>query len=72
MTLVTEELNDIDMENFFSDEEEFMPQEEPEKTLAINNEEFDLQNPVFLYRMFYNQLFPWKVYFHWLNYDTGK
>jgi DNA primase small subunit len=20
--------------------------------------------------MFYNQLFPWKTYFHWLNYDT--
>jgi hypothetical protein len=27
---------------------------------------------VFLYRMFYKSLFPWKTYFNWLNYDTSK
>jgi hypothetical protein len=59
------------MDNFFSDEEEFTPQQQvPEQ--AVVSEEFDFQNPVFLYRMFYNKLFPWKVYFHWLNFDTSK
>jgi DNA primase small subunit len=29
-----------------------------------------MENPVFLYRMFYNKFFPFKTYFHWLNYDT--
>ncbi|KAI8335675.1 hypothetical protein EDC96DRAFT_450663 [Choanephora cucurbitarum] len=27
-------------------------------------------NPVFLYRLFYHSLFPYKTYFNWLNYDT--
>lgn len=27
---------------------------------------------VFLYRMFYKSLFPWKTYFNWLSYDTSK
>lgn len=30
------------------------------------------ENPVFLYRMFYNRLFPFKPYFNWLNYGTSR
>lgn len=71
------------MENFFSDDEEFMgngggdvaEDQQPEATpnqALVNPEAFDMENPVFLYRMFYSSLFPWKAYFHWLNYDTSK
>lgn len=78
-----EELKDVEMENFFSDDEEFMGNngsggvaEEVESTpvaqALVNPEAFDMENPVFLYRMFYSSLFPWKAYFHWLNYDSSK
>lgn len=29
-------------------------------------------DPVFLLRLFYQRFFPYKQYFHWLNYGTGK
>lgn len=75
--VVLEELKDVEMENFFSDDEEFMVEEEtqvqePEAAQVMDPEAFDMENPVFLYRMFYKSLFPWKIYYHWLNYDTSK
>ncbi|KAI7890728.1 uncharacterized protein EV154DRAFT_510808 [Mucor mucedo] len=76
-------LEDIDMDTFFSDEEEFAPAPAPpaeDQTMTekfanvkiyngFSEPEYNMDDPVFLYRMFYRSFFPYKTYFHWLNYD---
>ncbi|GAA5812478.1 hypothetical protein MFLAVUS_005934 [Mucor flavus] len=81
-----QELEKMDLVNFFSDEEEFAPEdqhmnEEPAPEDQQMNEDFskvniateesfnDKHNQMRLYRMFYDNFFPYKLYFHWLNYD---
>ncbi|KAL9547343.1 hypothetical protein PS6_007197, partial [Mucor atramentarius] len=74
------ELKDIEMaEDFFTDDEDMGNVDSNMAKVDINNDSAALQrleqehfvnNPVFLYRMFYSRLFPFKTYFHWLNYDT--
>ncbi|KAI9486878.1 MAG: DNA primase small subunit [Benjaminiella poitrasii] len=65
------EIKDIDMlEDFFSDDDQIMDINPDLEQQLKEQDEFDLSNPVFLYRMFYNSFFPYKQYFNWLNYDT--
>ncbi|KAF1806052.1 hypothetical protein FB192DRAFT_1348570 [Mucor lusitanicus] len=76
------ELKDIEMsENFFTDDEDEDMNHvdnnfsrvniDQGNTLQHRSSRQDYANdPVFLYRMFYNRLFPFKTYFQWLNYDT--
>ncbi|KAI8644147.1 hypothetical protein BD408DRAFT_413791 [Parasitella parasitica] len=73
------ELRDVDMEaDFFSDYDQDM--NNLDDGFSDNNgnttqQRLELEryenNPVFLYRMFYSRLFPFKTYFNWLNYDTA-
>ncbi|KAI8374828.1 DNA primase small subunit-like protein [Blakeslea trispora] len=60
-----ETLKDIEMEDFFDDPMDSVDQEFAKVNIAL-----DQENTTFLYRLFYDSLFPYKTYFHWLNYDT--
>ncbi|KAL9538160.1 hypothetical protein MBANPS3_011151 [Mucor bainieri] len=79
------ELKDIDMaENFFTDDEDNNEDEamsrvdntfsrvtiDQSSTVQQRPNRENFFEPAFLYRMFYNRLFPFKTYFQWLNYDT--
>ncbi|KAI7898605.1 DNA primase small subunit-like protein [Cokeromyces recurvatus] len=65
------EIKDIDMlESFFSDDDQMTDINPDLEQQLREQDEFDLSNPIFLYRMFYNSFFPYKSYFNWLNYDT--
>ncbi|CAO3689593.1 unnamed protein product [Rhizopus stolonifer] len=66
------------LDNFFSDNE--MMDEVDDDFARVNLDASGLfasdmgvepDNIVFLYRMFYNSLFPFKPYFQWLNQDTA-
>ncbi|SAM07389.1 hypothetical protein [Absidia glauca] len=96
--VIHDELKDITMDDFFSDEDDDMNQvgstmanvqlqtpnrdhvidQQQQRTQLVAPRQFSVvsedQDPVFLLRLFYQRLFPYKLYHSWLSYgiNTSK
>ncbi|KAJ8659505.1 hypothetical protein O0I10_004870 [Lichtheimia ornata] len=71
MTETHKELEDVPMDLFDDDFEDGMDtDQQPNNTPLANKTQSLDDDPVFLLRLFYQRFFPYKQYFHWLNYGT--